>query len=285
MSVTLEEYASAVEIAWCPGCGNFPILNAVKKALVELDIPPHRLVICTGIGQAPKLPHYLKVNTFNGLHGREVASATGIKIAADDLTVLVHAGDGGAYGEGGNHLLHAIRRNIDITLVVHDNKTYALTKGQASPTSPTGRTTKVQAYGVAAAPLNPLALAVSQNCSFVAQASSAHADHLVAMLKAAIQHKGFSLLNVLQPCVVWDKVHTYKYYQDHCYTLGDDYDPSNIFEAFRLVHTAGEKIPLGLIYKADRDIFSPAAVNEIDRPLRELDVVPENVVSMFDEFS
>ena len=131
MSVRKEDYQSDVECAWCPGCGNFGILEAVKRALVQLELAPHQVLLCSGIGQAPKLPHYLKVNTFNGLHGRELPAATAAKLCAPDLTVLVHSGDGGAYGEGGNHLLHAMRRNIDLTLVVHDNKIYGLTKGQA----------------------------------------------------------------------------------------------------------------------------------------------------------
>jgi 2-oxoglutarate/2-oxoacid ferredoxin oxidoreductase subunit beta len=278
MSVRLEDYRSDTESAWCPGCGNFPILKAVKETLVALDLPPERVVICTGIGQAPKLPHYMRVNTFNGLHGREVASATAVKMASPDLTVLVHAGEGGAYGEGGNHLLHAFRRNIDITLVVHDNKHYALTKGQASPT------TRVQAAGVTASPLNPLSLAISQECSFVAQATSALPDQLVDMLKKAIGHKGFSLLNVLQPCVVWDKVHTFAYYKERCYPIGPEHDPSDVQKAFSLSMDKGEKIPVGILYEKQRPVFNPGEAIGLDKPMRELVVDPVVVKRQFHRF-
>ncbi len=284
MSVRLEDFHSEQEIAWCPGCGNFPILKAVKEALVALDLAPHRVVICSGIGQAPKLPHYLRVNTFNGLHGREVASATAVKMAAPDLTVLVHAGEGGAYGEGGNHLLHAIRRNIDITLVVHDNKTYALTKGQASPTTDFGTSTRIQPHGVASSPLNPLTLAISQNCSFVAQASSVMPDQLAELLQTAIAHQGFSLVNVLQPCVVWDKVHTYAYYQKRCTPLGPDYDPHDAQQAFLLASKPSDKIPVGIIYRADRAVFNAAETSGLDQPLREQAVDPSVVSGYFHRF-
>jgi len=284
MSVTIEDYKSDVEIAWCPGCGNFPILDAVKNALVELDLEPRRVAIVTGIGQAPKLPHYMRVNTYNGLHGREAASGQAIKLAADDLTVIVHAGDGGAYGEGGNHFIHAIRRNIDMTLVVHDNHIYGLTKGQASPTTEAGRVTKVNPGGVASRPMNPLALAISQSCTFVAQSTSGKGEHLAAMLKAAITHRGFALLNVLQPCVTWDHVKTYKYYSEHCYELGDDYDPSNRASALELVMRDDEKIPLGIIYREEREAYDGIVLKGIEHPLRDRGVDPKRAEGLFGKF-
>ncbi|MBN2496412.1 MAG: 2-oxoacid ferredoxin oxidoreductase [Deltaproteobacteria bacterium] len=284
MSVRPEDYASRVEIAWCPGCGNRPILEAVKAALVALDLAPQRVVICSGIGQAPKLPHYLRVNTFNGLHGRELVSACAVKMAAPDLCVLVHAGDGGAYGEGGNHLLHAIRRNVDLTLVVHDNKTYALTKGQASPTSDAVEGTRVTVLGAAAAPLNPLALAISQGCSFVARTSSALPEHLQEMIQAAVRHRGFSLLHVLQPCVVWDRVHTYAYYRERCEPIGARHDPRDARAAFALALQDGERIPVGIFYTADRPVYDPSATSGLDRPSRELPVDPDRVRDRFSRF-
>jgi len=284
VSVRMQDYLSDVENAWCPGCGNFGILQALKTALVELDLSPQRVLICTGIGQAPKLPHYMRVNTFNGLHGREVAAATAAKLAADDLTVLVHAGEGGAYGEGGNHLLHAIRRNIDITLVVHDNKTYGLTKGQASPTTDQGTITKVQPFGLASRPLNPLALAISQSCGFVAQGMSARTDHLVGLIKQAITHRGFSLINVLQPCPSWDKVHTYKYYQKRCHELGPDYDPQDRIRAFELSCETSERIPLGLLYTETRPAYDQVVLANIAHPLRDQGVDPDVPIGFYDRF-
>ncbi|MDD2598755.1 MAG: thiamine pyrophosphate-dependent enzyme [Kiritimatiellae bacterium] len=275
MSVSTADYASSVPIAWCPGCGNFAILNAVKKSLSELDLPPDRVVICTGIGQAPKLPHYLRVNTFNGLHGREIASAIGIKLAANDLTVIVHAGEGGAYGEGGNHFLHAIRRNMDLTVVVHDNLNYALTKGQASPTTPAGTVKRLQPEGVASQPLNPLALAISQSCSFVGQGTSARADLLAGLLKAAIRHRGFSLVHILQTCPSWDRIHTPQFYKEHCYELGEDYDPQDRDAALRLVMTPEDRHPLGILYLEERPLYNESALHEIEQPLRGRLVEPE----------
>ncbi|MGM0597337.1 MAG: thiamine pyrophosphate-dependent enzyme [Myxococcota bacterium] len=247
-----EDYKSKVENAWCSGCGNFGILNTVKQTLAELDIGPHQAVICTGIGQAPKLPHYMKVNTFNGLHGREVASAQGIKMANPELEVIVHGGDGGIYGEGGNHFLHAIRRNLNITVVVHDNRIYGLTKGQPSPTSEVGLVTGIKPEGVQISPLKPLKLAVSQECSFVAQAFSANIKENVEILKAAILNEGFSLVNMLQPCITWNKVNTYKWFRDNTFTVDSEHDPYDSQAALELLQ---DKLPLGIIYKNKKEAY------------------------------
>lgn len=284
MTVDVGAYESPVEIAWCPGCGNFGILKAVKQALAGLDLQPHQVLVCSGIGQAPKLPHYMRVNTFNGLHGREVAAATAAKLAAPGLTVLVHAGDGGAYGEGGNHLLHAIRRNIDITLVVHDNKTYGLTKGQASPTTEENAVAQLQPRGLKATPLDPLALAISQSCGFVAQGLSSRGEHLVDLLQRAIRHRGFSLVNVLQPCVSWDKIHTYAYYDQHCDQLEAGYDPTDRQGAFQLVTDTSERIPLGVIYTRDGPAYDQVVLEGLDRHLRDHPVDPGRVEALLDRF-
>ncbi|HII01836.1 TPA: 2-oxoacid ferredoxin oxidoreductase, partial [Methanosarcinaceae archaeon] len=165
---TFEDFEGQVP-AWCPGCGNFQILSSLKQALVELDIEPWEVLIVSGIGQSGKLPHYMKCHTFNGLHGRTLPVATAAKLANDALHVIAVAGDGDCYGEGGNHFIHAIRRNPNVTLLVHDNQIYGLTKGQASPTSDQGTRSKVQPFGSLSEPMNPLALAISLDCSFVAR--------------------------------------------------------------------------------------------------------------------
>lgn len=285
MSVKPTDYASSVPIAWCPGCGNFAILNSAKKALAELNLPPDRVVICTGIGQAPKLPHYMQVNTFNGLHGREVAAAIGVKLAANDLTVIVHAGEGGGYGEGGNHFLHAIRRNVDMTLVVHDNLYYALTKGQASPTTPLGTVTRIQSEGVVMPPLNPLALAISQSCSFVGQGTTGRPDLLVPLLKAAIQHRGFSLVHILQSCPTWDHVHTPQFYREHGDELAADYDPRDREAALRLVMAPSDRHPLGVLYREDRPTYDAHALEQIENPLRRRTVNPEAALALLARFA
>ena len=187
--VDVADYAG-LEPAWCPGCGNFGILTALKQALASLGIEPHQVLMVSGIGQAAKLPHYTRANVFNGLHGRALPAATGIKLANHALEVVVTSGDGDMYGEGGNHFLHTLRRNIDIKMFVHNNQVYGLTKGQASPTSDAGFVTKFQTHGVLLRALNPLALAIIEDCSFVARSFVGAQEHLKAMMVAALKHGG-----------------------------------------------------------------------------------------------
>ena len=202
--VTLKNYGEYTT-AWCPGCGNFSILKAIKQALVSSELEPHQVLFVSGIGQAAKTPHYMNVNLFDGLHGRSLPVATGAKLANPHLKVIVESGDGCHYGEGGNHFLAAIRRNIDVTLLVHNNQVYGLTKGQASPTSETGFVTKAQPQGAAQAPFNPVAVAVAMRAGFVARAFSGNIDHLVQMIRQAMAHPGFALVDILQPCVSFNK--------------------------------------------------------------------------------
>jgi 2-oxoglutarate/2-oxoacid ferredoxin oxidoreductase subunit beta len=254
--VTAKEYGE-FETAWCPGCGNFSIRKAVVKALVELDLPPHKVVFSTGIGQAAKAPHYIRVNTFNGLHGRSLPVATGIKLANPELTVLAESGDGCSYGEGGNHFLAAIRRNIDITCIVHDNQIYGLTKGQASPTTPKGRKTKTQPHGAPSEAFNPVAVAVTMGAGFVARGFAGEIDHLAGLIAAGLRHPGFSLIDVLQPCVSFNKVNTYAWYQERCYTLGPDHDPTDFQAALTRALEFGEHIPIGILWQGSRPAFGP----------------------------
>src|SRR5512136_2357086 len=203
-----------LDMAWCPGCGNFAILTALKEALSELELKPEKLVMVSGIGQAAKAPHYFKCNFFNGLHGRSLPAAVAIKASNPQLTVIAESGDGCTYGEGGNHFVHTIRRNPDITHIVHDNMVYGLTKGQASPTSRRGFQTPVQVTGVYLEPFNPIAVAIALNASFVARAFSGDMEKTKEIIKKAIQHKGYSLVDILQPCVSFNKINTFKWYRD-----------------------------------------------------------------------
>lgn len=252
--VTVKDYGT-YETAWCPGCGNFPLLDAVKKALVASNLEPHQVLFVSGIGQAAKAPHYLNANLFNGLHGRSLPVATGAKLANPNLKVIVESGDGCNYGEGGNHLLAAIRRNIDITLIVHDNQVYGLTKGQASPTSEHGFVTKAQPSGYPSEPFSPIAVAVAMHASFVARSFTGMTDHLADIIRQAIAHKGFSLVDVLQPCVTFNKINTFGWYKKRCYELPKDYDPGNWETAIRTAYEWGDKIPVGVIYRCDKPIF------------------------------
>lgn len=241
-------------IAWCPGCGNFGILRALKEALHELRYRPQEVVIVSGIGQAAKAPHYLQANVFNGLHGRSIPVAFAIKAIRPELLVIAESGDGCMYGEGGNHLIHAIRRNPDITVLVHDNQVYGLTKGQASPTSEEGFTSKAQPWGSLAKPLNPLSLAISQGAGFVARGFAGDIEGLKNILKEAFRFRGFSLVDVLQPCVTFNRINTYSWYKERVYYL-EDHNPEDQVEAFRRSLEWGEKIPLGVFYKNARPTY------------------------------
>lgn len=247
MSIYPYDMPPGTDIAWCPGCGNFSILKALKAALSELAIEPGNLVLVSGIGQAAKIPHYLKTNFFNGLHGRALPPATAIKACNPELTVIAESGDGDMYGEGGNHFTHTIRRNPDITNIVHNNMVYGLTKGQASPTSQIGFKTPAQLDGVTAEPFNPLAVAIALDASFVARAFAGDIQMTKDILKAAILHRGYSLVDILQPCVTFNKVNTYQWFKENTYYLEEAHDPANRQEAFRKATERG-KMPLGILY-------------------------------------
>lgn len=245
----------AIDMAWCPGCGNFGILSILKSALTELAIDPINLVLVSGIGQAAKTPHYLRCNIFNGLHGRHLPAATAIKISNPALTVIAESGDGCTYGEGGNHFIHTIRRNPDITNIVHNNMVYGLTKGQASPTSQKGFRTPVQPNGVFLEPFNPLAIAVALEAGFVGRAYAADRDQAKEIFKKAIQFKGYALVDVFQPCVTFNQVNTFAWFKEHVYYLDDSYDPTDRVEAFKKALET-EKMPLGVIYSnPDKSVF------------------------------
>jgi len=251
-----NDFQSSDPIAWCPGCGNFGILNAVKKALAELKIKPENVLMVSGIGQSSKLPHYIKCNTFNGLHGRLLPVATGAKIANHDLVVIGEGGDGDGYSEGGNHFIHAMRRNIDITYIVHNNQIYGLTKGQASPTTDKDMVTGTTPEGAYVSPERPLAIAVASNCSFIARGFSLELDHLADLIKKAVSHHGFSLLEVLQPCVSFNKINTFQWYQERVYKLEEkDHDVSDRTQAFHKALEWGDQIPLGIIYQRESKTY------------------------------
>ena len=270
--------------AWCPGCGNFGILNAFKSAIVELGIEPHQFTIVSGIGQAGKFPHYLKCNTFNGLHGRTLPVATGIRLANHEMPVIAVAGDGDCYGEGGNHLLHAIRRNINVKLLVHNNQIYALTKGQASPTTMEGMTTKNQPFGVFSEQLNPMALAVALDCSFVARGFAGDPAQLKNLIKEAVNHNGFSLLDILQPCVTFNKINTYQWYRERVYQIEAEYNPEDRIEAFRRSLEWGERIPTGIIYRNSRPPLEGRIPAIKDKPLVKQPFDESKAANILQEF-
>ncbi len=257
------------DIAWCPGCGNFPILSILKMALSELGYSPEEIVMTSGIGQAAKTPHYVRMNVFNGLHGRSLPAATAIKLANPKLKVIAESGDGCVYGEGGNHFVHTIRRNSGIVNIVHNNMIYGLTKGQASPTSEKGLQTPVQVNGVLLDPFNPIAVAVSLDASFVARANAGNIQQAKEIFKQALLwDKGYVLLDVFQPCVVFNKVNTYQWFTEHTYLLDETYDPTDRMAAMEKAFET-DKMPLGVIYKnPDKEPYE-TVVRSNDRPLHQ----------------
>jgi len=238
---------------WCPGCGNFVILNTFDKILQAGDILDiKKTVIVSGIGQAAKMPHHLSpCNGFAGLHGRSIPNATGIKIANHKLDVILFSGDGDLLAEGGNHLIHAIRRNINITCFLHDNQVYGLTKGQASPTMWQGEKTKIQYGGVTSRPLNPIPMALSLGVTFAARTSVSEPAHLKKIMEEAIQHKGFSLVQIMQTCPSYNKTRNMKWYRENTSFLDDDHDRSNILEAIRISSDTTGKLKLGVFFKEE----------------------------------
>jgi 2-oxoglutarate ferredoxin oxidoreductase subunit beta len=242
------EFDQPIDIAWCPGCGNFAIRKALLAALDELKLPREKVVLVSGIGQAAKMPQYVNTSFFNGLHGRGLPPATAIKACNLELTVIAEGGDGDMLGEGGNHLIHCARRNPDITLFVHENMIYGLTKGQAAPTSRPGLITPVQVEGVFEKPLNPVALAVSLDVTFVARVLSGDVERTKEIMKKAILHKGFSIVDIFQPCVSFNKTNTFQWFKDNTFELPSEYDPSDRAKAFAMA-IKEEPFPLGIIYE------------------------------------
>jgi 2-oxoglutarate ferredoxin oxidoreductase subunit beta len=281
--VTTSDYAG-LKPAWCPGCGNFGILKALNKALTEMDIEPHQVLLVSGIGQAGKLPHYTRGNVFNSLHGRPIPPAIGAKIANSELIVIAVSGDGDAYGEGGNHFLHAARRNHDITYLVHNNQVYGLTKGQASPTSDVGFVTKTTPYG-AVNPVNPIALGIVGGASFVARGYAGDMEHLAGLIKKGIAHRGFALIDILQPCVSFNHKNTYQWYKERVYKLEDEkHDSKDRKAALEKALQWGERIPIGVIYEADLPVYEDHLPALSKTPLVKQKIDTRRVEKLLTEF-
>jgi len=246
--IPIERYRSTAENQWCPGCPNFGIQTALKQALANLDLAPYQVCLVSGIGQAAKTPHYIASNVYNGLHGRAVPAAVGIQISNPSLRTIVTSGDGCIYGEGGNHLLHAFRRNPDITVIVHDNQIYALTKGQGSPTTRRGEKTRMQFDGVSVDPSQMLATAIVHGCTFVARGFAGDIEGLSKILERAIAHRGLSLVDVIQPCITWGN-HPLEWYRERAVPIPEDHVPTDRNQAISLALEAPDQFPIGVLYE------------------------------------
>lgn len=242
------EFNHDIDMAWCPGCGNFPLRDTIVKALQELDLDPTQVVFSSGIGQAAKMPQYIDSSYFNGLHGRAMAVATAIHSVNPNLLVIAEGGDGDMYGEGGNHLIHNIRRNPNMVHIVHDNMVYGLTKGQAAPTSPVGLVTPTQIDGVYNEPINPMALALAMGATFVARGFSGDREKTKELIKMAANHKGYAIIDIFHPCVTFNKVNTFAWYKNHTYWLEETHDPSNLEAAMKLALDT-ERLACGVLYQ------------------------------------
>lgn len=243
-----------MDLAWCPGCGNFAIRGIIKAVIEELDLDKNKIVFVSGIGQAAKMPQYLDYSFFNGLHGRAIPAALAIKASNPGLIVFAEGGDGDMYGEGGNHFIHNIRRNPDIIHIVHNNMVYGLTKGQASPTSQTGFVTPVQTNGVTTSPFDPIAVAISLGASFAARAFAPDRKEAVKIIKEAVNHKGYSLVDMLHTCVSFNKINTNSWFKENTFYVGKEHDVYDQNAAFS-VCTNNKKLPLGVIFKKERKTY------------------------------
>ncbi|MFA5086397.1 MAG: thiamine pyrophosphate-dependent enzyme [Candidatus Paceibacterota bacterium] len=244
---------------WCPGCGNFGILSAVKLAVNELiakGTPKEKIVIVSDIGCNSKIVDYLNLNSFYSLHGRSIATAMGIKMANPDLKVIVFLGDGAALDEGISHLIHAGKRNSDINVIMHNNRLFALTTGQFTAVSPKGLKGKSTPAGAIEEPINPLELVLSSNASFIARGYSAKVEHLKNIIVGAVEHKGFSFIEVMQPCVSF--FNNAQFYNEKVYETVNP-EPESRQKALDLIrewnYNGDGKIPLGVLYKKDRILF------------------------------
>ncbi len=257
MAVETEEridtslYDGHVKPTWCPGCGDFGVLNAIKGALAQLGLAPQDVLIVTGIGCGSKLPDYMLAYGLLTLHGRPLPFAQGAKLANPDLHVIVVDGDGDAYGIGGNHLIHAARRNPDITHVVENNQVYGLTKGQYSPTSDHGFVSKTSPRGSIEQPFSPTTLTFAGGAGFVARGFAGAPKDLARIIAEAIEFPGYAHVDVLQPCTVFNKTNTYDWYRDRGYEVEDGAELANRSAAWERVQEWGERIPLGVLYRED----------------------------------
>lgn len=284
-TVTFRTFNTKYLPTWCPGCGDFGIWTALKMALSELGIGESDGLAVYGIGCHGNMYDWMRIYGFSSLHGRTLAVAQGAKLANHNVPVIVISGDGDGLGEGGNHFIHAAKRNPDITVFIHDNQVYGLTTGQASPTAKKGFKTKSTPDGVTDEPINPLTLAITAGATFVARGFAGDAPGLSKLMARAIAHKGFSVVDVLQPCVTFDKIHTYAWYRQRLYTLDSiGYTPSDRVKAYEKALEWGDKIPYGVFYKEDKETSESREPALAGGPLNKLPLSIKDYDQLLSEF-
>lgn len=288
MAVSPKDYASERKPTWCPGCGDYGILNAVKQGLAQAGLAPHQILVVSGIGCGSKLPDYAHVNGFMTLHGRSLPVATGARLANHGLKVLTVHGDGDGMGLGMGHFIHTARRNIEIVDLLQNNQIYGLTKGQYSPTSDSGSVTSTSLDGSFEMATVPVALALTAGATFVARGFAGDTKGLADLIAAALQHKGYALVEILQPCVTFNKKNTYDWYRERVYSLADaGHDASDRLAAFERALEWGDRIPLGIFYQTRLPTYEEQLVTLKGTPLalRKLAVLtPAQIDSLRSEF-
>lgn len=284
-TITADQLKTGYMPTWCPGCGDFGIWMALREALAKLGIGPDDGLLIYGIGCHANMYDWMNIYGFEGLHGRTLPVAQGVKLANHTLPVIAIAGDGDCLGEGGNHFIHAAKRNPDITVIIHDNQVYGLTTGQASPTARPGFVTKSTPEGVVDEPVNPLTLALVSGATYVARGFAGDMPGLTKLIADAISHKGFSVVDALQPCVTFDKIHTYQWYRERLYKLAEtNYQTNDKLSAITKAMEWGDKIPTGVLYKEDRPTSEDREPALSRKPLNQLPLEIENVQELIDEF-
>ncbi|PSP26935.1 2-oxoacid ferredoxin oxidoreductase [Halobacteriales archaeon QH_2_65_14] len=282
--IRFTDFKSDKQPTWCPGCGDFGTMNGMMKALAETGNDPDCTFIVAGIGCSGKIGTYMHSYALHGVHGRALPVGIGVKLANPDLEVMVAGGDGDGYSIGAGHFVHAVRRNVDMSYVVMDNRIYGLTKGQASPTSREDFETSTSPEGTTMPPVNPLALALASGATFIAQTFSSDSQRHTEVVKEAIEHDGFGLVNVYSPCVTFNDVDTYDYFRDTIVDLGEtDHDPTDKAAAREKI-VDGETEYTGIIYQDENS--TPWEQREgLDGNMADIpDGAPEDAMDLVREF-
>lgn len=292
----VTDFETALPPTWCPGCGNHMMWRALKETLEELGLPWEQFAVVWGIGCHGNGADFLRCQGFHGLHGRALPLASGIALSNPELKVIVEMGDGDGYGIGGNHFIHSVRRNIDMTAIFHNNQIYGLTTGQASPTSDQFMTTPSTPGGVIEEPVNPVGVAVAQGATFVARGFAGDVVHLKSLYRQAIEHKGFSVVDVFQPCVTWNKVNTFKWFRERVYKLEElkGYDPTSRTMAFETsMSTFHEltcapdecRVPIGVFYREEGAATYQEGLPQLTGPLYRLAEHPRDISALLASYA
>ncbi len=284
----IKDFKGHADPDWCPGCGDFGVLHALKQAIAELGLYPNEVLTVSGIGCSSNLPGYINTYGMHTLHGRALAVATGAQLANHRLKVIVTGGDGDGYGIGGNHFLHTMRRNVDLTYIVMDNQVYGLTTGQVSPTSIKGMKTKSTPFGSVENQVNPIPLAIAGGATYVARGFTGQIRHLTELIKGGIQHRGFSLIDTFSPCVTFNKDNTHEFFKQRTRKLEDQgHDPTDFMHAMERGYEWGEEIPIGLFWKREDlpslDQLEPVLEDDTPIARRPLGIDEETAQALINE--